>query len=91
MTKTLWPCILVCGEIVVLFGNLKGINDGEEEEEEEGVEVLGVELLGSLNGIRELVLVTVELTVGLLELFELLELVKVGVTVEVITYGVLDT
>jgi len=75
----------------VLFGNLKGINDGEEEEEEEGVEVLGVELLGSLNGIRELVLVTVELTVGLLELFELLELVKVGVTVEVITYGVLDT
>jgi len=77
----------------VLFGSLKGINDGEEEEENPMVEVVGVELLlvlevGSLNGMRELLLVTVELTVGLLELFEL---VTVGVTVEVITYGLLDT
>ena len=77
-------CILICGEVVVLFGSLKGINDGEEE-----VEVLNVVLelvlelvlegLGSLKGIRELLLLTVELTVGLLELLELL---KVGVTVE---------
>ena len=97
----------------MLFGSLKGIKDeekveeeveveeeeekGEEEEEEEDVEVLGVvELLGSLNGIRELLIV--ELTVVLLELFELVEelvkveLVKVGVTVEeVITNGMLDT
>ena len=74
----------------MLFGNLKGINDGEEEEEEDPmVEVVGVELLlvlelvplGSLNGMRELVLLTVELTV------ELLELVRVGVTVDVFTYG----
>ena len=100
MTKTGLPCILICGEGVVLFGNLKGINDGEEEEEEEGpmVDVVGVELLlvlvlelvlelfGSLNGMRELLLVTVVLTVGLLELFEL---VTVGVTVEV--NGLLDT
>ena len=83
----------------MLFGSLKGINDGEEEEEgEEGpmVDVVGVELLlvlelvlelfGSLNGMRELLLVTVVLTVGLLELFEL---VTVGVTVEV--NGLLDT
>jgi len=67
----------------VLFGSLKGINDGEDPM----VEVIGVELLlvlelfGSLNGMRELLLLTVELTV------ELLELVRVGVTVEVFTYG----
>ena len=101
MAKTGFSCILVGGETVVLFGSLKGINDDEEGEveekgEEEDVEVLGVvELLGSLNGIRELLIV--ELTVGLLELVGLVglvkvELVKVGVTVEeVITNGVLDT
>ena len=79
----------------MLFGSLKGINDGEEK-----VEVLNVELLlvlelvvelvlGSLKGIRELLLLlllTVELTVGLLELLELL---KVGVTVELFLYGVM--
>ena len=72
----------------MLFGSLKGINDGEEE-----VEVLNVVLelvvelvLGSLKGIRELLLLTVELTVGLLELLELL---KVGVTVELFLYGVM--
>ena len=76
----------------MLFGSLKGINDGEDPM----VEVIGVELLlvlelvplGSLNGMRELVLLTVELTVGLLEL---LELVTVGVKVEVFTYEVLVT
>ena len=81
----------------MLFGSLKGINDGEEEEEEGPmVDVVGVELLlvlelvlelfGSLNGMRELLLVTVVLTVGLLKLFEL---VTVGVTVDVV--GLLDT
>ena len=80
----------------MLFGSLKGIKDGEEEEEEEGpmVDVVGVELLlvlvlelfGSLNGMRELLLVTVVLTVGLLELFEL---VTVGVTVDIV--GLLGT
>ena len=75
----------------MLFGSLKGINDGEEDPM---VDVVGVELLlvlvlelfGSLNGMSELLLVTVVLTVGLLELFEL---VTVGVTVEV--NGLLDT
>ena len=63
----------------MLFGSLKGINDGEDPM----VEVIGVELLlvlelfGSLNGMRELLLLTVEL----------LELVRVGVTVDVFTYG----
>ena len=66
----------------MLFGSLKGINDGEDPM----VEVIGVELLlvlelfGSLNGMRELLLLTVEL-------LELLELVRVGVTVDVFTYG----
>ena len=87
-------CILNCVEGVVLFGSLKGINDGEEEEDPvvEVVElllVLELELelvleLGSLNGMREL-LVTVELTV------ELLELDKVGVTVEVIAFELLSS
>ena len=93
VTKPLCPaCILICGEVVVLFGSLKGIIDGEDDDEDPVVEVLGVELLlvlelvarlGSLNGIRELLLLIVELTV------ELLELVTDGVTVEVFTYGVL--
>ena len=83
-----------------LKGINDGEEEEEEEEEEEGpmVDVVGVELLlvlvlelvlelfGSLNGMRELLLVTVVLTVGLLELFEL---VTVGVTVEV--NGLLDT
>ena len=68
---------------MVLFGSLKGIN----EEAPVVVELLGVELrlvleLGSLNGMRELLLLTVELT-G--------ELDTVGVTVEVFTVGVLDS
>ena len=72
----------------MLFGSLKGINDGEENVEVPNVVLeLVVEGLGSLKGIRELLLLlTVELTVGLLEL---LELVKVGVTVELFLYGVM--
>ena len=73
----------------MLFGSLKGINDGEENVEVPNVVLeLVVELvLGSLKGIRELLLLlTVELTVGLLELLELL---KVGVTVELFLYGVM--
>ena len=76
----------------MLFGSLKGINDGEEDVEVPNVVLLlvlelVVELVvGSLKGIRELLLLTVELTVGLLEL---LELVKVGVTVELFLYGVM--
>ena len=100
--KNFLPRILDCGETVVLFGSLKGINDDEDVEEEEVEEEVEEEdgegeeeVLGSLNGIRELLIV--ELTVGLLELIGLVELVKVelvkvGVTVEeVITYGLLDT
>ena len=72
----------------MLFGSLKGINDGEEDVEVPNVVLeLVVVLFGSLKGIRELLLLlTVELTVGLLEL---LELVKVGVTVELFLYGVM--
>ena len=72
----------------MLFGSLKGINDGEEEVEVPNVVLeLVVVLFGSLKGIRELLLLlTVELTVGLLELLELL---KVGVTVELFLYGVM--
>ena len=72
----------------MLFGSLKGINDGEEDVEVPNVVLeLVVVLFGSLKGIRELLLLlTVELTVGLLELFEL---VTVGVTVDVV--GLLDT
>ena len=72
----------------MLFGSLKGINDGEEDVEVPNVVLeLVVVLFGSLNGIRELLLLlTVELTVGLLELLELL---KVGVTVELFLYGVM--
>ena len=72
----------------MLFGSLKGINDGEEDVEVPNVVLeLVVEGLGSLKGIRELLLLlTVELTVGLLELLELL---KVGVTVELFLYGVM--
>ena len=71
----------------MLFGSLKGINDGEENVEVPNVVLeLVVVLFGSLKGIRELLLLTVELTVGLLEL---LELVKVGVTVELFLYGVM--
>ena len=72
----------------MLFGSLKGINDGEEDVEVPNVVLeLVVVLFGSLKGIRELLLLlTVELTVGLLELLELL---KVGVTVEDFLYGVM--
>ena len=73
----------------MLFGSLKGINDGEEDVEVPNVVLeLVVVLFGSLKGIRELLLLllTVELTVGLLEL---LELVNVGVTVELFLYGVM--
>ena len=72
----------------MLFGSLKGINDGEEDVEVPNVVLeLVVVLFGSLKGIRELLLLlTVELTVGLLELLELL---KVGVTVELFLYGVM--
>ena len=72
----------------MLFGSLKGINDGEEDVEVPNVVLeLVVVLFGSLKGMRELLLLlTVELTVGLLEL---LELVKVGVTVELFLYGVM--
>ena len=76
----------------MLFGNLKGINE-EENVVELKVE-LGIELLrlGSLKGIREL-MVKVELIVGLVEL-AMVEVIFVldrdGVTVEDITYGLLD-
>jgi len=78
---------LFCEEVVVLFGNLKGINE-EENVVELKVE-LGIELLrlGSLKGIREL-MVKVELIVGLVEL-AMVEVIFVldrdGVTVEDIT------
>ena len=71
----------------MLFGNLKGINE-EENVVELKVE-LGIELLrlGSLKGIREL-MVKVELIVGLVEL-TMVEVIFVldrdGVTVEDIT------
>ena len=77
----------------MLFGNLKGIKE-EENVVELKVE-LGIELLrlGSLKGIREL-MVKVELIVGLVEL-AMVEVINVldrdGVTVEDITYGLLDT
>ena len=71
----------------MLFGSLKGINDLQVDVEVRNVVLeLVVVLFGSLKGIRELLLLTVELTVGLLEL---LELVKVGVTVELFLYGVM--
>ena len=72
---------------MVLFGNLKGIN--EEENVVELKVVLGIEVLrlGSLKGIREL-MVKVELIVGLVEL-AMVEVIFVldrdGVTVEDIT------
>ena len=77
----------------MLFGNLKGINE-EENVVELKVE-LGIELLrlGSLKGIREL-MVKVELIVGLVELamVEVIILLdRDGVTVEDIAYGLLDT
>ena len=76
----------------MLFGNLKGINE-EENVVELKVE-LGIELLrlGSLKGIREL-MVKVELIVGLVELAVevIIVLDRDGVTVEDIAYGLLDT